>query len=419
MELKPGYKQTDVGVIPQDWEVSKLGKHATLKTGPFGSTLHKSDYVDGGVPVVNPMQIIDGKIQPTSSMAVTEEAAQKLSDFRLSAGNIVMGRRGEMGRCAFVQPEQHGWLCGTGSMIVRTGPSLDGRFIQRILSSPPVIAAIKNASVGSTMINLNQGTLGNLLVPLPPTKAEQEAIAEALSDADALIESLEQLIAKKRQIKQGAMQELLTGKRRLPGFNGEWKVKKIAEIASPSSEKNIAADDLPVLTCSKHLGFVDSLGYFKNQVFSKDTSTYQLIRRGQIGYPANHIEEGSIGLQNLYDVALVSPIYIVFTVNEGVDSYFLHRVLKLDSYRQKFKTATTSSVDRRGSLRWPTFSEITVSIPPLPEQTAIATILSDMDAEIVALEAKLAKARQLKQGIMQELLTGRIRLPVDRGRATE
>src|SRR5271157_1901048 len=136
------------------------------------------------------------------------------------------------------------------------------------------------------MINLNQSTLGNLLVPLPPTKSEQEAIAEALSDADALIESLVLLIEKKRRLKLGAMQELLTGTKRLPTFSGKWEPKKIGEIASPCSEKNSAAEDLPVLTCSKHLGFVDSLRYFKNQVFSKDTRGYKVIRRGQIGYPA-------------------------------------------------------------------------------------------------------------------------------------
>jgi type I restriction enzyme S subunit len=152
-----------------------------------------------------------------------------------------------------------------------------------------------------------------------------------------------------------------------------WRQRKLERSHHHIPKKNSAADALPVLTCSKHLGFVDSLGFFKNQVFSKDTSTYKIIKRGQIGYPANHVEEGSIGLQNLYDVALVSPIYVVFSVNEGVDSFFLHRVLKLDSYRQKFKMATTSSVDRRGSLRWPAFSKITVSIPPLPEQQTSPT----------------------------------------------
>ena len=205
---------------------------------------------------------------------------------------------------------------------------------------------------------------------------------------DSLLAVQDELIVKKGDIKLAAMQQLLTGKTRLKGFDEEWKVKRIEEIASPSSDKNGAGENLPVLTCSKHIGFVDSLSFFKNQVFSKDLSTYKIIRKGQIGYPANHVEEGSIGLQNLYDVALVSPIYVVFSVNEDVNSFFLHRVLKLDSYRQKFRTATTSSVDRRGSLRWPAFSKITVMLPPLQEQSAIAEVLSEMEAELAALEQR-------------------------------
>jgi len=214
-EVKSGYKKTEIGLIPEDWEVAKLDKYATFKTGPFGSALHQSDYVDSGVPVVNPMQIVDGKILPTSAMSITETAARKLSDFRLSQGNVVIGRRGEMGRCAFVQAEQYGWLCGTGSMIIRTGSSLDGQFIQRVLASPPIRAKIENASVGSTMINLNQDTLGNLLVPVPPTKREQEAIATVLSDMDADIAALEDNLTKARTLKHGMMQQLLTGKVRL------------------------------------------------------------------------------------------------------------------------------------------------------------------------------------------------------------
>lgn len=206
------------------------------------------------------------------------------------------------------------------------------------------------------------------------------------------------------------MQQLLTGKTRLPGFAGQWAERKIADIAIPTSERNSDGASLPVLTCSKHLGFVDSLGYFKNQVFSKDLSTYKLIRRGEIGYPANHVEEGSIGLQDLYDVALVSPIYVTFTVYTNVNGLFLHRLLKLDTYRQRFRTSTAASVDRRGSLRWPVFSEITVNLPGLDEQNAIASTLVDMEAELTALEARRDKTLLLKQAMMQELLTGRTRL---------
>jgi type I restriction enzyme S subunit len=156
---------------------------------------------------------------------------------------------------------------------------------------------------------------------------------------------------------------------------------------------------------------MDSLGYFKNQVFSEDLSTYKVIRRGEIGYPANHVEEGSIGLQDLYDAALVSPIYVVFGVNEDVSSFFLHRLLKLDCYRQQFKTATMSSVDRRGSLRWPAFSELNVKLPRTKsEQIAIGAVLADMERELAILEARRDKTRNLKQAMMQELLTGKTRL---------
>ena len=206
------------------------------------------------------------------------------------------------------------------------------------------------------------------------------------------------------------MQHLLTGQTRLPGFHDEWEEKRIADIAFPRSERNTAVRNLPVLTCSKHLGFLDSLGYFKNRVFGQDLGAYRVIRRGEIGYPSNHVEEGSIGLQDLYDIALVSPIYVVFAAATSMNSYFLYRLPKLDLFRQKFKIATTASVDRRGSLRWPSFSEITVRIPSLSEQTAIARVLSTIDAELTSLEARRDKTRGLKQGMMQELLTGTTRL---------
>ena len=249
-----------------------------------------------------------------------------------------------------------------------------------------------------------------MIVRFPPTVEEQRAIAKVLSDVDGLIGTLDALIAKKRAIKQAAMQQLLTGKTRLPGFTREWETRQIGDVVNLCSEKNNLAADIPVLTCSKHLGFVDSLSYFKNQIFSNDLSDYKIIRRGQIGYPMNHVEEGSIGLQDLYDVALVSPIYVVCSPRDGVNSYFLHRLLKLDFYRQEFAKATTSSIDRRGSLRWRAFSKIRVTLPPIDEQGAIASVLSDMEAEVAALERRRDKTRAIKQGMMQQLLTGRVRL---------
>ena len=408
-----GYKHSEVGIIPVDWEVVKLGKYATFKTGPFGSALHQSDYFDGGIPVINPMQIIDGKIRPTPSMAITEQAARKLSDFWLSAGNIVIGRRGDMGRCAFVQPEAHGWLCGTGSMIIRIGPLLDGRFIQRVLSSPPIIAAIENASVGSTMINLNQGTLGNLLIPLPPTLAEQHAIAEVLGDADALIESLEQLIAKKRAVKQGVMQELLTGKTRLPGFSGEWEVMRLGDLADIDPEQ-IGSDTKSDYTF-KYISLEDvDCGSLRDYTLLTFRSAPSRARR-RLRYDDVLVSTVRPNLKSHLwfrepstDWICSTGFAVVRCRNKICHPGYIFVHLFANGIAKQIETLLTGS--NYPAINSRDVRQLEVPVPSFDEQTAIAAILSDMDEEIAALETKLTKARMVKQGMMQELLTGRVRL---------
>jgi len=263
---------------------------------------------------------------------------------------------------------------------------------------------------GSALQEVSIATLRSFRIAIPPTFDEQAAIAKSLADTDALVDSLEQLLTKKRQIKHGAMQELLTGKRRLPGFSLPWQTYRLDEITDPFTRLNRDAAELPVITCSKHLGFVDSLAFFRNQVFSNDTSTYKVVLRGQLAYPANHIEEGSIGYQDLYDEALVSPIYVVFQPRTGTNGKFLHRLLKLPQFLPVFGKFTSSSVDRRGSLRWPAFSTIEVALPAEEEQLEVVQVIEALESEVSALEARLVKARALKQAMSEALLTGRIRL---------
>lgn len=147
-----------------------------IKTGPFGSALHKSDYVRGEVPVVNPMHINDGKITHSFEMAVSPEKAQDLSDFMLKARDVIIARRGVMGRCAVVQPQQEGWLCGTGSIILRVRSQILPDYLQVFLSSPTTVEALETAAVGSTMVNLNQQILLSLQLSLPTLQEQQETI---------------------------------------------------------------------------------------------------------------------------------------------------------------------------------------------------------------------------------------------------
>lgn len=413
MGMIPNYSQINVGVIPEDWEYRIFG-HIFAK--PSRNGIYKtSEYQGCGTRIVNMGEMFGFEFISDQDMSRVMLTTQELAANRLQDGDLLFGRRSVVptgaGKCSLIVSPTEPIIFESSIIRVKLDKTRAcPKFYYYYFASAIGRSNVSTLVSGTTITGIRATELRELKVPFPPTKAEQEAIAETLFDVDDLIGSLERLLAKKRNLKQATVQELLAGTRRLPGFSGAWNTKQIAEIASPSAEKNSSANHLPVLTCSKHLGFVDSIGYFKNQVFSKDTSGYKVIRRGQIGYPSNHIEEGSIGLQDIYDVALVSPIYVVFSVKEGINSYFLHRLLKLDSYRQRFETATNASVNRRGSLRWPAFSQITVSLPSIAEQSAIATILIDMDDELTMLESKVAKARQIKLGMMHNLLTGRIRL---------
>lgn len=174
------------GELTADWRCNRSIKTATvvpleeallqIKTGPFGSTLHKSDYVSGGVPVVNPMHINDAKITPSGNISITRTKANQLSEFQLKEGDVIIARRGEMGRCAVVSKHESGWLCGTGSMILRPASSLLPHYLQMFLSSPSTITALEADAVGSTMVNLNQKILLSLAIPVPPVDEQAEVI---------------------------------------------------------------------------------------------------------------------------------------------------------------------------------------------------------------------------------------------------
>ena len=432
-QMLEGYKQTEVGVIPEDWEISTLGKHASFKTGPFGSLLHKSDYVEGGIPAINPMQINDGQIEPTSSMSVTEEAAKTLSNFRLYAGDIVIARRGEMGRCAYVNPEQEGWLCGSGSMIVRVSNEVDARFIQRVLSSPRAINAIENASVGSTMINLNQSSLSNLLISLPSDKREQNEIATTLSDIDALIAKLDKLIAKKRHLKTATMQQLLTGKKRLPGFGEgkgyqqtevgiipeDWDIVLLENIAHITRLAGAEYSSVWEETPNGEIIALRGFNIGKNRIIDRDLTrisnelSLKLKRsrlcRDDVVYPC----VGTIGnavvitendkyhiQQNIARIipnkSIISPHYLAIYLMSFYGEAEIER----------FNATSSQPNILVGSLR-----QYRVPLPEnVEEQQAIATVLSDIDTEIITLETRRTKTQAIKQGMMQELLTGRTRL---------
>jgi type I restriction enzyme, S subunit len=221
---------------------------------------------------------------------------------------------------------------------------------------------------------------------------------------------LSDLIAAKLRFKQGLMQQLVTGKRRFPEFSDEWEHVRVGNIASERSERNNGGGSIPVLSCTKYDGLVDSLAYFGKRVFSEDTSNYKVVRKGDFAYATNHIEEGSIGLLTHTEAGLVSPMYTVFRTDGRIVPEFLFRLLKTETYRQIFESFTSASVNRRGSLRWKQFATIPLKLPSVDEQNRIDAVLAVFDREIDLLRRELDALKTQKKGLMQKLLTGQVRV---------
>lgn len=421
-----GYKRTEVGVIPEDWERRRLGDLATFRTGPFGSALHKADYIEGGVPLINPMHIVDGRLTPESATSISELAARRLAAYRFKSNDIVIGRRGDIGRCAVIRESYVGWVCGTGSLIIRSSGHADPEFLQVVLTTERVIGEIERASVGSTMTNLNQLALSRLWIQYP-SKNEQRAIADALSDVDGLLGALDALIAKKRAIKQAAMQQLLTGKTRLPGFSGKWETKRLGDHVTFLRNGVNSRAELTVDGIVKYLHYGDI--HTSNQVRldpqaaamptlpEERARTLDRLRDGDLVFvDASEDLDGvgkSVEISRVSDIEVVAGLHTIAArfdksvLGDGFKAYLQFCSAFRDQLR-RLAAGTKVYATNRSHI-----ASVNIPLPNVEEQTAIAAVLSDIDAEIAALEARRDKAKQIKQGMMQQLLTGRIRL-VDR-----
>jgi type I restriction enzyme M protein len=180
--------------IHPDWKIGRLADVCdAILTGPFGSSLHQSDYVGLGIPVINPQNIVNGVVSKNDIKMVSSETRERLKDFAVRENDVVIGRRGEMGRCAVVTSEMNGWLCGTGCFVIRLNTQCDASFAFFQISSSKVKAYLEEQAVGVTMMNLNQGILSDIEIPLPPLATQQAIVAEIEAE-QALVNANRELI---------------------------------------------------------------------------------------------------------------------------------------------------------------------------------------------------------------------------------
>lgn len=310
---------------------------------------------------------------------------------------------------------------------------LDLNFLHYFFSSVEARRKISAEAAGTKVKHTSPDRIRSLEVFLPPFSVQQQ-IAAILRTWDEAIDKLGTLRAAKESRLRALTHALVFGSRQLDRFRNadevtshrwftlpaSWGYKPIGGLAKEISERNAKGANYDVLSCTKHDGFVMSLEYFKKQVFSADLSGYKKVWRGDFGFPNNHIEEGSIGLQNLTDVGVVSPIYTVFRfATEKVDIDYAVAVLKTKLYRHIFKINTSASVDRRGSLRWSEFSKLPFPVPPLAEQKAIADVLRTAQSELDVLSIEIESLVRQKRGLLQKLLTWEWRVAVNQPSAGE
>ena len=415
--VKQGYKQTEIGVIPDNWEFSLLGELVKIYRG--GSPRPIQNYITTSSRGINWIKIGDVKendkyISSTQEKIIPEGVSKSRE---VHIGDFILSNSMSFGRPYILEIDgciHDGWLT-----IQEYKDSFSTEYLYYLLSSQLIYQQYIYMAAGSSVKNLNKDKVSALKVIYPPL-SEQDRIAEALSDVDNMIISLEKLIAKKKAIKQGAMQELLTGKKRLPGFGGEWDKINLAK-----KSKIKARIGWQGLTANEYL---DS-GYsylvtgtdFVNGKIDWDNCYYVAKDRfdqdKNIQIQNNDIlitKDGSLGKTALVKglnkpATLNSGVFVIRPIQGAYDPAYVYYILSSFVFKNFLDHLSAGSTIIH--LYQKDISKFEFAIPvDINEQIAIASILSDMDSEIEALEQKLEKARQVKQGMMQELLTGRIRL---------
>ena len=395
-----GYKQTDIGLIPLDWEVKKLGAVTDVIGGGTPSTSIK-EYWNGNINWFTPTEISEIKYSYSSKRKITSLGLNNSSARMLPIGTILLTSRAGIGDLSILGTESS---TNQGFQSLVTKKEINNEFLYYLMKTKKNVL-LEYAS-GSTFLEISPKNLKSIQIPLPPLP-EQEAIAEVLSDTDTLITALEKRIAKKRNMKQGSMQKLLSPK-------DDWEVKKlgkIAEIRKGSALSKNKLSDNGKYSCLLYGELFTTYKEVINRVVSKTNYEEGIKSKyGDILFPGSTTTSG-IDLAKasallFKNILLGGDIIIVrnqIGYNSEFVSYFLNQINR-NEIAKKTKGITIHH------LYGNDLKDIEIALPSKPEQIRIATILSDMDSEIDALEKKLSKTKELKQGLMQQLLTGKIRL---------
>ncbi len=425
MEVRPGYKLTEVGVIPEEWVVKPLGELAS--SIGYGSSAKSAQI--GLVPVLRMGNLQDGKIDWTNLVYTSD--SNEIEKYLLSKKDILFNRTNTIdlvGKSSIYTSDLPAIFAGYLIRVKVNQKQYSAEYLNYILNTSVARKySLKVLSLAVGQANINGEKLKTYPIPIPPTLPEQAHIAEALSDVDDLINSLDQLIAKKRDIKQAAMQQLLTGKKRLPGFQDEWEMRELGDLFTfhggyPASRDQLSSEGF----CYLHYGdihkssktFIDVKPEYheipKLNIDLKCITTGSLLKDGDVVFvDASEDDEGTsrhIVVINREKVPYISGLHTIVAKSktDELTNEYKRYCFQTPAIKKQFLYYSAGT--KVTGISKTNIPRLRLPVPTTNEQIAIAEILSDMDSELFTLEQRGNKTKLLKQAMMQELLTGRIRL---------
>lgn len=395
--IPSGYKPSPIGIIPEDWEVTRISDWGKVITGSTPPTEDEANY-GNDYKFVSPADISENKY-----IQDTEKHLSK-KGFALSRpmpkGTVLFTCIGStIGKCAIVDET----LTSNQQInAIICDSKHSGEFLYYELCHRS--NKIKQIAGEQAVPIINKSTFENYKIICPPLK-EQVIIASILSLWDTAIAKQTSLIEQLTLRKRGLMQQLLTGKKRLKGFEGG-TFHRLGNYITECNRRNNGCNR--VLSVTNTRGFILQEEQFDKIVASNDTSNYKIVRRGEFAYNPSRVNVGSLAMLNEYDEGILSPMYIVFKANENIDKSYLLQSLQSWWFRGHIPAYTQGSV--RDSLSFDGLCSMKFYIPTLQEQKAISAILEQADKEIDLANKKLSYMQKQKKGLMQVLLTGKKRI---------
>lgn len=397
--IPQGYKDSPLGIIPEEWEVKKLREIAEINPtrkdfiSPFVTFLSMADISEHG-GILKENIIPQNSIKPglTSFKRGDIIIAKITPCFEKGKGALLNNITNEYG---FGSTEFHVIRCKQCNLFIYYH-TMSYAFRKRLESQMTGSAGQKRVPADS---------ISSYKIPVPPL-SEQQKIAEVLSTWDKAIEKQSRLIEKLELRKKGLMQQLLTGKKRLPGFSCEWKTMKLGELFDERNETNMPA--LPLLSITANKGIILQTESEKKNTSNDDKSKYKRICPNDIGYNTMRMWQGRCALSKLEGI--VSPAYTIIIPHNNINPYYMEMLFKQPFMVYRFWTHSQGLVNDTLNCKFPSFSQVKVIIPDLKEQNAIIEILLSCDTEITLANQRFESLRQQKKGLMQVLLTGKNRV---------